>query len=147
MPICYLGLGSNLRSPKRQLQLAIKSIQRIKNIYIKDISNFYFNKPLGRKAQPMFYNLVIRVNTNIPPHTLLQKLKLIETQQNRVTKIKWGARTIDIDILLYGNKKIKSKALTIPHPEMLNRDFVLIPLAEITEKPISDFLAKQKNVY
>lgn len=133
MPTCYLGLGSNLKFPIRQLRLAIKSIQRIKNTYIKGISSFYYNKPIGKKAQPMFYNLVIKMESNIPPFTLLKELKAIEEQQNRITKVKWGARTIDIDILLYGNYKINTPNLTIPHPEMLNREFVLIPLEELTE--------------
>lgn len=133
MPTCYLGLGSNLKSPIRQLRLAIKSIHRLKNTYIKEISSFYYNKPLGRKAQPMFYNLVIKMESNLPPFSLLRELKAIEAQQNRITKIKWGARTIDIDILLYGNLKINTLNLKIPHPEMLNRDFVLIPLEELTK--------------
>ncbi len=133
MPTCYLGLGSNLRFPKRQLRMAIQSMQRIKNLYIKDISSFYFNKPVGKKSQPMFYNLVIKIESKLPPKALLRELKAIEIQQNRITKIKWGARTIDIDILLYGDVKINTPNLKIPHPEMYNREFVMIPLAEIKE--------------
>lgn len=133
MPRCYLGLGSNLQSPIRQLRIAIKSLQQMQNLCIKKISSLYFNQPIGIKAQPMFYNLVLEITTTIPPLRLLKQLKLIEVQQNRVTKTKWGARTIDIDILFYGTLCIKTKNLTIPHPEIANRDFVLIPMQEITK--------------
>lgn len=133
MPTCYLGLGSNLKFPKRQLRMAIQSIKRNKNIYIKSISSFYFSKPIGIKSQPMYYNLVMKVESNLAAHSLLLELKKIETKQNRITKIRWGSRTIDIDILLYGNKKINTRLLKIPHPEMYNREFVLVPLAEVYE--------------
>ena len=132
MPICYLGLGSNLKSPKRQLQIAINSLNRIKNTSIIDISSIYFNPPKGVKSQPMFYNLVLSIKTSLNPHALLYFCQKIEEMQCRVRKKKWGARTIDIDILLYGDKEIKTKSLLIPHPYMLERDFVLIPLLEIS---------------
>ncbi|OGV35374.1 MAG: 2-amino-4-hydroxy-6-hydroxymethyldihydropteridine diphosphokinase [Legionellales bacterium RIFCSPHIGHO2_12_FULL_35_11] len=132
MTTCYLGLGSNLKSPKRQLQLAISGINRIKNTAIINISKPYFNKPVGVKAQPMFYNLVISIQTSLPPFALLKKCREIEANQGRVTKRRFGSRTIDIDILLYGNYKIKTKYLEIPHPRMFERDFVIKPLLEIS---------------
>lgn len=133
MPTCYLGLGSNLKFPKRQLRMALKSIQRLNKVYIKDISSFYYNKPIGRKSQPMFYNLVIKIESSLSPNAMLKELKTIELKQNRIKKIKWGARTIDIDILLYGNLVINTQNLKIPHPEMHNREFVMLPLAEISD--------------
>lgn len=133
MPTCYLGLGSNLKSPKRQLHNAIYAIQKMQKVIIKDISSFYFNKPVGIKAQPMFYNLVIKINTSLNPNDLLINLKKIEKKQQRITKKRWGARTIDIDILLYGNKKINYPHLKIPHPHMHERDFVLIPMMEVSK--------------
>lgn len=132
MPTCYLGLGSNLRNPKRQLQLALNAIQKSPHILIKNTSNLYFNPPMGIKSQPMFYNLVIEINTNIYPELLLKKMKSIEMQQNRITKQRWGARSIDIDILLYGQQRINLPNLQIPHPGILDREFVKCPLAEIS---------------
>src|SRR3990167_7179375 len=99
MPDCYLGLGSNLKFPKRQLRLALQDLQKSKNILIKTVSSFYFSKPIGIKAQPNFYNLVIKIQTNLSPLILLSVLKQIEQKQNRIPKKKWGSRTIDIDIL------------------------------------------------
>lgn len=131
MPTCYLGLGSNLKSPKRQLNQALQAIQRIPHILIKNTSSLYFNPPMGVKSQPMFYNLVTEINTNLPAQILLKKLKAIEEQQNRITKRRWGARTIDIDILLYGDRKINQYNLQVPHPGILVRDFVRIPLGEV----------------
>lgn len=132
MAICYLGLGSNLNFPKRQLRLAISALHKLKNSSILKISNFYFNKPMGVKAQPMFYNLVIAMQTSLPPHHILMYCQEIEKNQSRIRKKKWGARTIDIDILLYGDFNIKTKNLEIPHPYMLDREFVLLPLLEIS---------------
>ncbi|MDF1757919.1 MAG: 2-amino-4-hydroxy-6-hydroxymethyldihydropteridine diphosphokinase [Legionellaceae bacterium] len=134
MPTCYLSLGSNLKSPKRQLQIAIDNLRRVKNTRISKISSLYFNPPVGVKSQPMFYNLVIEINTTLPAHELLKYCKNIEKKQGRVSKKRWGARTIDVDILLYGNKKLSTPNLIIPHPQMLKRDFVLIPLLEILPK-------------
>lgn len=131
MPTCYIGLGSNLKSPKRQLNQALQAIQKISHILIKNTSSLYFNPPMGVKSQPMFYNLVTEINTNLPVQILLEKFKAIENQQNRITKRRWGARTIDIDILLYGDKKINQHDLQIPHPGIMIRDFVRIPLEEI----------------
>lgn len=131
MPTCYLGLGSNLKNPKRQLNLALSAIKKIPKIIIKRTSKLYFNPPMGIKAQPMFYNLVTEINTNLPPEFLLNKLKIIESQQNRVNKQRWGARSIDIDILLYAKLKINTTILQIPHPGIMYRDFVKYPLNEI----------------
>lgn len=131
MPTCYLGLGSNLKSPRRQLNQALQAIQRIPNILIKNTSSLYYNPPMGVKSQPMFYNLVTEIQTNLPAQRLLQELKAIEVQQSRITKRRWGARTIDIDILLYGDRKINQHDLQVPHPGVFIRDFVRIPLNEI----------------
>lgn len=87
---------------------------------------------MGVRAQPMFYNIVIAMQTALPPHQLLQYCKKIERNQGRIHKRRWGARTIDIDILLYGDISMNKQALCIPHPQMLKRDFVLIPLLEIS---------------
>jgi 2-amino-4-hydroxy-6-hydroxymethyldihydropteridine diphosphokinase len=129
--ICYLGLGSNLRSPKRQLQQAIASIKRIPCSRTLKLSHFYKSAPLGIRSQPIYYNLVIALQTSLPVHVLLRHCQSIEKKQQRIRRQKWAARTLDIDLLLFGELVLKKLNLTIPHPQMLTRDFVLIPLLEI----------------
>ena len=92
----------------------------------------YLSKPLEFKDQPDYINCVISVVTKLTPYELLKTLQEVEKNQGRVRKEKWGARTIDLDILLYGNEKISDKELTIPHPEIYKRHFVVYPLAEIS---------------
>lgn len=131
MIVCYLALGSNLKSPQRQLRRAIDAIRRLPSTEITHIARFYPSKAWGRKVQPSFYNTAVAIRTSLTPEMLLTKCQQIETRQGRCRRIKWGARTLDIDILLYGTRQIKKPKLTIPHPYLLERDFVLIPLLEI----------------
>ncbi len=131
MPRCYLGLGSNLNYPKRQLNRALQALQKQNRLMVVERSRPYFNPPLGVKAQPMFYNMVICIETSLSPNILLKKCKQIEQKQKRIHRKKWGSRTIDIDILFYGEQKLRSQALTLPHPEWHKRDFVHIPLSEL----------------
>lgn len=131
MARCYLGLGSNLRTPTRQLKQAIAALRNLPKTTIVQLSNIYSSKPLGVRAQPDFCNMVIAIQTSLPAARLLHHCQLIEKQQQRTRKRHWGARTLDIDILLYGNEVIRSHDLIVPHPHMLTRDFVLIPLLEI----------------
>lgn len=98
---------------------------------IRQQSTVYFNPPMGLKSQPMFYNMVICIDTSLSPQALLKACLRIEAKQKRVRKKKWGARSLDMDILFYGDRTIRSKNLTIPHPEWFKRDFVLIPLAQL----------------
>lgn len=135
MPRCYLALGSNLNSPKRQLSRALSALQRLPKLMITQRSKIYFNPPMGVKAQPMFYNMVISLDTSLSPTALLKACQRIEQHQQRVRKKKWGARTIDIDILFYGDQVIRKHNLMIPHPEWFKRDFVCIPLAELQRQP------------
>jgi len=128
---CYLALGSNQKFPERQLRLAIKSIRNLPSTSITRISTFYWNKAWGLTNQQDFCNAVIEIITILPPLKLLRACNKIENQHGRVRKKRWGPRILDIDILLYSNKVIQSKDLTIPHPQILTRDFVLKPLLEI----------------
>jgi 2-amino-4-hydroxy-6-hydroxymethyldihydropteridine diphosphokinase len=134
MVMCYLGLGSNLNNPRRQLRRAIVQLRKLPRSTIQAISSFYLTAPLGVRAQPMYYNLVIAVQTTLEPHALLKQCQHIENLQQRVRKKRWGSRTLDIDILLYGEQKIHTNLLKIPHPEMLKRSFVLLPLREVMTK-------------
>ena len=128
---CYLGLGSNLREPRRQLSRAFASLRTLPRSAILRQSRVYHSLPMGVRAQPNYYNQVIAIQTTLPAHALLRHCQAIEQKQHRIRKRRWGARTLDIDILLYGNQVIHTHDLIVPHPEMLKRDFVLIPLLEI----------------
>lgn len=143
MTVCYLSLGSNLDSPERQLHRAIDSLRSLKNSYLITIASFYPNIAWGLKKQPNFINTVICLFTRLPPHILLLKCQEIERKQKRYRHLRWGARTIDIDILFYGNRVINNSKLTIPHPRLLERDFVLIPLKEIAS--LADLPQLQNN--
>lgn len=129
---CYLGLGSNLKSPERQLRQALTKIKKLPRCSLTQISSVYTNPAVGLKAQPNFCNMVVSLKTSLPPEKLLQYCQAIELKHQRIRKKKWGARTLDIDLLLYGDQKIHTPFLTIPHPQMLNRDFVMIPLLELS---------------
>ncbi len=131
MNVCYLGLGSNQKSPERQLRRAIRSIRALPTTSVTKISNFHKTKAWGFLGQQDFCNAVIEITTRIPPLKLLQACQKIEKQQGRVRKKRWGPRIIDIDILLYGEQHIHLKDLITPHPHILSRDFVLVPLKEI----------------
>ncbi|MBA2711803.1 MAG: 2-amino-4-hydroxy-6-hydroxymethyldihydropteridine diphosphokinase [Tatlockia sp.] len=131
MTLCYLGLGSNLNSPERQLRMALNALRLLPQTNIKKIAPIYRSEALGRKAQPRFLNTVVAINTSLTPELLLRYCQKIEREQGRIRKVQNGARTLDIDILFYGEQKISDQNLQIPHPRMLERDFVLKPLSEI----------------
>ncbi len=127
----YLGLGSNMGDRVALLQRAVHSLQEEKEIHIIELSSIYETDPIGFTEQPSFYNLVVHLVTTLSPSDLLQKILSIETKLNRVRKQRWGPRTIDIDILLYGDQRVEEENLTIPHPRLHEREVVLIPLLEI----------------
>jgi len=128
----YIGIGSNLNDPKRQVEAAIASLSKIPNSDMGCISSLYHTTPLGVKDQPGFINAVAQMDTILEPHLLLSHLQKIEREQGRMRDgTHWGPRIIDLDILLYGNECVSTDDLKIPHPELTNREFVLYPLAEI----------------
>lgn len=129
MTIIYLSLGSNIGNRKRNLEKALTELNE-KNIKEIKISSLYETEPVGPK-QRNFYNIAGKFKTNFKPQDLLKVLKQIEEKLGRTKTYKWGPRVIDIDILFYGKQVVKSKKLIIPHKEMVNRSFVLIPMNEI----------------
>lgn len=131
MTDCYLGLGSNLNHPREQIKQAIAAITQWPDTTVLKISSLYDTKPYGPIEQPDFVNAVILIDTTLSPHTLLAQAKMQETLQKRKKTVHWGPRTIDIDILIYGDVTLTSPELTLPHPGILERDFVLRPLQEI----------------
>lgn len=134
MTRCYLGLGSNLHSPIRQLNRAVASIRKLPRSALVQVSKIYISHPLGVRSQPNYFNLVLAIQTSLPAIQLLRLCQAIEQRQQRIHKQHWGARTLDIDLLLYDKKTMNTHALTIPHPQMLKRDFVLVPLLDIDPK-------------
>jgi 2-amino-4-hydroxy-6-hydroxymethyldihydropteridine diphosphokinase len=126
----FLGLGSNLGNRQKNLDMALDLLSQ--RMHIKEVSSVYETDPVGNTEQPRFLNLVCQVNTLLAPKELLTLAKGIELKLGRVpAKTKNAPRLIDIDILLYGDKVMKLKKLTIPHPRLVERAFVLVPLAEI----------------
>ena len=133
MTLAYIGLGSNLSDPERQIRQAIINIDDICQSTIEKISSLYFSRPMGPQDQPDYMNAVLLLNTQLSPLALLDQLQTIENNAGRVRKEnRWGARILDLDILLFGNETISSERLTVPHYGMKTREFVLIPLAEIS---------------
>lgn len=127
----YLGLGANLGDRLKQLRQAIDLLNLTKGISVSRLSSVYETTPVGYVEQPIFYNMVIEVQTTLSAMNLLQICLQIEKKLKRIREFKWGPRTIDIDILLYGDRVINQDELVIPHPRMTERAFVLIPLREL----------------
>jgi len=131
--IAYIGLGSNLSEPIEQVKNAIKAIRKITQSSILSVSSLYLSKPMGPQDQDNYINAVLSLETSLSPIELLDALQAIENEFGRVRKEnRWGARILDLDILLFGNQVINSERLVIPHYGMTEREFVLIPLAEIS---------------
>lgn len=129
--LAYIGLGSNLNDPKSQIKNALLALDKSDDIKVVALSSLYQSAPLGGLKQPDYLNAVCRVDTHLTALELLKVCQKIELQQHRVREKKWAARTIDLDIILYGVQVVAAKNLIIPHPEMMNRAFVLVPLFEL----------------
>ena len=128
----YLGIGSNKNHPYFRINTVLKQINRIKSTNIVKKSSLYVTKPLGPQTQPDFINSVIEIRTNLEPLKLLHELQNLERLHNRKKTKRWGPRSMDIDILIYNNLSMNTDKLVIPHPGLEYRDFVLMPLYEIT---------------
>ena len=131
MVTSFLGIGSNLGDRKKNIRLAIAKIKILKDTKILKVSNVISSKPLGGPCQRDFLNGAIKIQTKLSPLKLLGALKTIEKELGRKKTVKNGPRTIDLDILLYGNKIINRSNLIVPHPRMFEREFVIKPLLEI----------------
>ncbi|RDX35306.1 2-amino-4-hydroxy-6-hydroxymethyldihydropteridine diphosphokinase [Kangiella sp. HD9-110m-PIT-SAG06] len=130
--VSYIALGSNLDNPVQQVQQALLSIDQLSKTYLLAHSSLYQSAPMGPQDQPPYINAVAKIHTQLEPLELLDKLQAIENQQGRVRKQHWGARTIDLDIVLYDHTIMQTERLTLPHYGAKERDFVLLPLAEIS---------------
>ena len=132
--LAYISLGSNLNNPKAQIEKALSAINRAEEVSLKEISSFYESRPLLDMPGPNYINAVCSVETSLSAIDLLDVCQSIEDDQKRVREVKWGSRTIDLDILLYEHQVISNERLSIPHPEIANRAFVLVPLHEIDKE-------------
>ncbi len=140
--IAYIGIGSNLGTPGENCIEAIEKISNTKDIKIISRSSFYQTEPIGEVQQDWFVNSAIKIKTNLSPTHLLSALLNIESAMGRTREEKWGPRLIDLDLLFYGNLILRKKGLTLPHPEILKRKFVLIPMSEIAENLVHPTLKK-----
>lgn len=135
MSVAYIALGSNLGDKAANLRQAVKLLQA-KGLQIKAVSSFFQTEPYGVTDQPEFINAAACVETSLPPEALLKLLLETELEMGRVRLRHWGERNIDLDLLLYDDMIYHSDKLTLPHPDMQNRLFVLQPLAEIAAEKI-----------
>ena len=132
MTVAYIAIGSNLASPLEQVNAALKALGDIPESHILIVSSFYRTPPLGPLDQPDYLNAAVALETSLAPEELLNHTQRIELQQGRVRKAeRWGPRTLDLDIMLFGNEVINTERLTVPHYDMKNRGFMLWPLFEI----------------
>jgi 2-amino-4-hydroxy-6-hydroxymethyldihydropteridine diphosphokinase len=132
MTIAYIGLGSNLNDPIAQLHSARSAIRALTDTQELACSSLFRSMPMGPSDQPDYVNAVMAVETGLPPNELLARLQTIEHAQGRVRNgLRWGPRTLDLDILLYGDQVIATDTLTVPHAGLAEREFVLYPMAEI----------------
>ncbi|WP_192021571.1 2-amino-4-hydroxy-6-hydroxymethyldihydropteridine diphosphokinase [Shewanella sp. WPAGA9] len=132
----YVALGANLNDPVQQLEDAVLALRTIAENNTVTISPLYRSVPMGDVEQPDYVNGVASFNTNLTPMALLDALQHIENTQGRVREVRWGPRTLDLDLLLYGQECIDTPRLTVPHYGMKQRSFVLIPLADINPQLI-----------
>lgn len=130
----YIGLGSNLADPRRQLAKALARLDALDGVRVLAVSPCYGTAPIGGAPQPDYVNAVALVSTSLAPRTLLGRLHAIERRQRRRRDARTprnAARTLDLDLLLYGARRIRSPQLTVPHPRMHDRAFVLKPLTDL----------------
>jgi len=129
----YIAIGSNLGDPVTQANSAITALKQIPDIEVVAVSSLYSSTPMGPQNQPDYINAVVAIDTSLSPLNLLDKTQAIELEHGRVRKDeRWGPRTLDLDIILYGDLVHHCERLTVPHYGMKVREFVLYPLAEIT---------------
>ncbi len=137
MELVYLGLGANLNAPRDQLNNAVAALQGLPDSEFVAVSHHYASKPMGPQDQPDYVNAVAAIRTSLSPEQLLDLTQQIELEHGRVRKQeRWGPRTLDIDILLFGEQLINTERLTVPHYGLTEREFVVYPLLEIAPELI-----------
>ena len=127
----YIGIGSNLGNRARHLEFAFRSLKALRETSLLRHSRIYESEPVGPGLQGPYLNAVAELETSLGPRALLDELLEIETRAGRVRREHWGPRTLDLDLLLYGEERIDEPGLEVPHPRLFERNFVLEPLAEV----------------
>ena len=136
MSVAYIGLGSNMGDKVANLKKAVLELGKVPGNKVLAVSSFYKTEPVGGVEQDWFVNAAAEIETSLTPRELLNKLLYIEKNLGRVRDARWGPRVIDLDILLYDDLVMDEEGLSIPHPYLHERGFVLVPLAEIAPKVI-----------
>ena len=131
MTVAFVGLGANLDDPRRQVQQAFRELDAIPHTRVVRTSSLYRSEPLGYAEQPSFVNAVAQLETGLPAERLLAELHAIEARHGRSRSFANAPRTLDLDLLLFGNAVLDDPGLQVPHPRMHGRAFVLLPLVEI----------------
>ena len=131
MGIAFIGVGANLGDTIDSVHTAIEALRAISRHSHHRASSLYRSPPVGPQDQPDYTNAVVQIDTDLAPAPLLSQLQSIEQQYGRVRTRRWGPRTLDLDLLLYDSIQQYHPDLTLPHPEMLHRHFVLLPMVEI----------------
>jgi 2-amino-4-hydroxy-6-hydroxymethyldihydropteridine diphosphokinase/dihydroneopterin aldolase len=146
--IAYIGLGSNMEQREQFLQQALAALEAREGIELAAVSSIYETDPVGFLEQPPFLNMAAAVRTTLTPKQLLAAMLDIERSLGRIRTVRWGPRTIDLDLLLYGEANVTETDLTVPHPRMGERAFVLVPLLEVMDRiasphPLKESYARQ----
>jgi 2-amino-4-hydroxy-6-hydroxymethyldihydropteridine diphosphokinase len=142
MAVAYVGLGSNLGDREALVFQAIAMLGALSQTNVVRRAGIYETEPVGRQDQPWFVNTVVQIETTLGPETLLTQTQEIETRLGRQRQAHWGPREIDLDILLYGDRVMNTSQLTLPHPELHRRRFVLVPLCELAPDLIHPVLKR-----
>ncbi|MDT4289799.1 2-amino-4-hydroxy-6-hydroxymethyldihydropteridine diphosphokinase [Methylomonas sp. MO1] len=132
----YIGLGSNLEDSVDHVNRARLEISALPGVAEIAFSPLYRSTPVGPQDQPDYVNAVMRISTELEPLALLRQLQQIENQHGRLRSVRWGARTLDLDVLLYAQQSINEPDLIVPHPELSKRAFVLYPLADVASSDL-----------
>ena len=127
----YLGIGANLGDRAAHLQGAVDGLAATPDVIVVAVSPVYETAPVGGPVQPDYLNAVVAVDTTLTPRELLTLANRLEAEADRVRDVRWGPRTLDVDVLLVGDEKVDEPDLVVPHPRMLERAFVLVPLADL----------------
>jgi 2-amino-4-hydroxy-6-hydroxymethyldihydropteridine diphosphokinase len=127
----YLGIGSNLGERLTYLQLAVDELAAAADVTVVGVSPVYETAPVGGPEQPDYLNAVVAVDTTLTAHELLHVAQGIEAEADRVRTVRWGPRTLDVDVLLVGDERVDDPDLVVPHPRMAERAFVVVPLADL----------------
>ncbi len=140
MSVAYVGMGSNIGERDVLLAQAVERLNGHPDIRVTAVSPLYETDPVGYEDQPPFLNMACRIVTSLAPEALLHETLGIERDLGRERTVRWGPRTIDIDLLLYENTTIRTEPLTVPHPRLMERAFVLVPLLDILDNNERDWL-------